>query len=137
MNGLFGSMAAFGTTEDLMQRLLTVETRKSSQRTMLWTTVVSLGVLVIHLSIGTALFAFYGQHPAEGLPSNLETIFPHFIGHVMPSWLRGLLLSSIVLASIDSPLAALATSFVTDIYQPFAIGSAVPPETFTICARRG
>ncbi len=118
LNGLFGSMAGFGTDQDLMQRLLTVETRTSSQRTMLWTTVVSLGVLVIHLAIGTALFAFYRQHSAEPLPANLETIFPHFIGHVMPSWLRGLLLSSIVLASIDSPLAALATSFVTDIYRP-------------------
>ena len=118
LNGLFGSTAAFGTDQDLMQRLLTVETRRSSQRTMLWTTGVSLFVLAIHLAIGTALFAFYAQHPAEPRPANLETIFPHFIGHVMPAWLRGLLLSSIVLASIDSPLAALATSFVTDIYRP-------------------
>ncbi len=101
-----------------MQRLLTVETRKSSQRTMLWTTGVSLFVLVIHLAIGTALYAFYAQNPSEGLPANLEAIFPHFIGHAMPGFLRGLMLSSIVLASIDSPLAALATSFITDVYQP-------------------
>jgi Na+/proline symporter len=34
LNGLVGSMAAFGTDHDLMQRLLTVETRGESQRTL-------------------------------------------------------------------------------------------------------
>jgi solute:Na+ symporter, SSS family len=32
--------------------------------------------------------------------------------------LRGVMLSAIVLASIDSPLGSLAASFVTDIYRP-------------------
>jgi Na+/proline symporter len=36
----------------------------------------------------------------------------------MPSLLRGLLLAAIVMASIDSPLASLTASFVTDIYRP-------------------
>ena len=36
----------------------------------------------------------------------------------MPAALRGLMLSAIVLASIDSPLGSLAASFVTDIYRP-------------------
>jgi len=34
LNGLVGSMAAFGTDHDLMQRLLTVETRCQSQLTV-------------------------------------------------------------------------------------------------------
>ena len=119
LNGLFGSMAALGTDQDLMQRLLTVETRKESQRTVLAAAAVSLIVLSIHLCIGTLLFVFYRQNSGLPLPENLEAIFPHFIGHVMPSWLRGLLLTSIVLASIDSPLASLATSFVVDLYRPF------------------
>jgi len=37
----------------------------------------------------------------------------------MPPVLRGLMLSVIVLASIDSPLASLSASFVTDLYRPF------------------
>jgi Na+/proline symporter len=40
----------------------------------------------------------------------------------MPPVMRGLLLSAIVLASIDSPLASLATSFVTDLYKPMRPG---------------
>src|SRR5581483_9744046 len=35
--------------------------------------------------------------------------------------LRGLMLSAIVLASIDSPLGSLAASFVTDIYRPLIV----------------
>jgi len=118
LNGLFGSMAAFGTDQDLMQRLLTVETRRESQKTMTLTIPTSLLVLLIHLLVGAGLFVFYRQHAELPLPEKLDKIFPHFIGHVMPPVMRGLLLSAIVLASIDSPLASLATSFVTDIYRP-------------------
>ncbi len=118
LNGLFGSLAALGTDQELMQRLLTVETRSKSQRTMLLTTVGSLLVLLIYLGIGASLFAFYKQNPGLALPAQADKIFPHFIGQVMPAFMRGLLLSAIVMASIDSPLGSLSTSFVTDIYRP-------------------
>ncbi len=118
LNGFFGSMAAFGTDHELMQRLLTVETRQKSQRTMILTPFGSVFVLGIYLLIGACLYVFYVQHPALSIPAKLDTIFPHFIGNVMPAGLRGLILAAIVMASIDSPLASLSASFVTDIYKP-------------------
>jgi SSS family transporter len=118
MNGFLGSMAAFGTDHELMQRLLTVETRKASQRTMITTPFASFFVLLIFLSVGTCLYVFYQQNPALSLPAKADAIFPHFIGNVMPPILRGLLLGAVVMASIDSPLASLTASFVTDIYKP-------------------
>ncbi len=36
----------------------------------------------------------------------------------MPPFMRGLMLAAIVMASIDSPLGSLTSSFVTDIYRP-------------------
>jgi SSS family transporter len=120
LNGFFGSMAAFGTDHDLMQRLLTVETRRESQRTLAITPLGTLLTLIIYLGLGAALFAFYAQHPH--LPvSRPDDIVPHFVGQIMPPLLRGLMLSAIVLASIDSPLGSLAASFVTDIYRPFLV----------------
>lgn len=118
LNGFFGSMAAFGTDHELMQRLLTVETRRRSQRAMLATIGVSFCVLAIYLSIGTGLFVFYFQHPELALPRELDKIYPHFTVQVMPALLRGLMLSAIFMASIDSPLASLTASFVTDLYRP-------------------
>ncbi|HEV8141761.1 MAG TPA: sodium/solute symporter [Methylomirabilota bacterium] len=117
LNGFVGSMAAFGTDHDLMQRLLTVETRRESQRTLAITPLGTLVTLIIYLSLGAGLYAFYQQHP--GLPvSRPDEIVPHFVGQVMPPLLRGFMLSAIVVASIDSPLGSLAASFVTDIYRP-------------------
>jgi solute:Na+ symporter, SSS family len=118
LNGFFGSMAAFGTDQETMQRLLTVETRRASQKTMLLTPIGSLLVMFIFLAVGTCLYAFYVQHPGAPLPAKLDEIFPHFIEQTMPPLLRGLMLAAIVLASIDSPLGSLSTSFVTDIYRP-------------------
>src|SRR2546425_10339574 len=48
LNGFIGSMAAFGTDHDLMQRLLTVETRRASQRTLALTPIGTLLPLVIY-----------------------------------------------------------------------------------------
>jgi SSS family transporter len=117
LNGLIGSMAAFGTDHDLMQRLLTVETRRQSQRTLALTPLGTLVTLLVYLSLGAALFAFYTQH---GMPAiaHADEILPHFVRDALPAGLRGLMLTAIVLASIDSPLGSLAASFVTDIYRP-------------------
>ena len=120
LNGLVGSMAAFGTDHDLMQRLLTVETRRESQRTLSLTPLGTFVTLAIYLSLGAGLFTFYAQHPE--LPvSRPDAILPHFVQQVMPAVMRGLMLSAIVLASIDSPLGSLSASFVTDIYRPLLV----------------
>ncbi len=120
LNGVVGSMAAFGTDHDLMQRLLTVETRRESQRTLALTPLGTLATLLIYLSLGSALYTFYAQHAALAV-SRPDEILPHFVQQVMPVVLRGLMLSAIVLASIDSPLGSLAASFVTDIYRPLLV----------------
>jgi solute:Na+ symporter, SSS family len=117
-NGFFGSMAAFGTDQELMSRLLTVETRSKSQRAMVATPIASGIVLLIYLTIGASLYSFYAGQPGLPLPAKLDGIFPHFIAHSMPVLLRGLLLWMIALASMDTPLASLTASFVTDIYRP-------------------
>jgi SSS family transporter len=120
LNGFIGSMAAFGTDHDLMQRLLTVETRRESQRTLALTPIGTLLTLAIYMSLGAGLYAFYTTNPT--LPvSRPDEILPHFVQQVMPAFLRGLMLSAIVLASIDSPLGSLSASFVTDVYRPLIV----------------
>ncbi|MGQ9920288.1 MAG: sodium:solute symporter family transporter [Desulfobacca sp.] len=118
LNGLFGSLAAFGTDQEIMQRLLTVETRQISQKTMLLTPLGSGLVIFIFLYLGSCLYTFYAQHPELPLPTKGDEIFPHFIGQQMVAGWRGLMLAAVIMASIDSPLGSLTTSFVTDLYRP-------------------
>ena len=118
LNGFVGSVAAYGTDHELMQRLLTLETREKSQKTTLATPLVGLFVLSLYLLIGCGLFVFYQQHPGIALPAKLDDIYPFFVGDQMPVILRGLILSVVIMASIDSPLGSLSASFVTDIYRP-------------------
>ena len=118
LNGFVGSTAAFGTDHEMTQKLLTVETRRESQKTILLSIAGSFLTLVIFVFVGSLLFVYYKQNPGMALPEKLDKIYPHFTAQVMPSVLRGLVLTAIVMASIDSPLASLTAVFVTDLYKP-------------------
>jgi Na+/proline symporter len=117
-NAFFIGLAVFGTDQELMQRLLTVKTRKTSQKTIISTILAGFPVLCLYLGIGTLLFVFYHQNPSMPQPEKIKEVFSHFVANSLPSGLKGLMLSAIVLASIDSPLSSLSSSFVTDIYRP-------------------
>jgi SSS family solute:Na+ symporter len=123
-NAFFIGLAVFGTDQELMQRLLTVKTRKASQKTIISTILVGLPVLCIYLGIGTLLYVFYQQNPGIAHPEKAKEVFSHFVANSLPIGLKGLMLSVIVLASIDSPLSSLSSSFVTDIYRPLIKKSA-------------
>jgi SSS family solute:Na+ symporter len=117
-NGLFLGLATFGTDQEMVQRLLTVETRGSSQRTVTATILAVLPVYWLYLLVGTLLYVFYQQHPGLSLPQETKEILPHFVRTVLPAGLKGLVLGAIIMASIDSPLNSLSASFVSDIYRP-------------------
>jgi solute:Na+ symporter, SSS family len=117
-NAFFIGLAVFGTDQELMQRVLTVETRKKSQNTVLMTMTAALPVLCIYLAIGTLLYVFYQQNPSTPAPQKAKEIIAYFTANSLPIGLKGLILSAIILASIDSPLSSLSASFVTDIYRP-------------------
>lgn len=117
-SGLFIGLASFGTDQEMVQRLLTVETRRSSQKTIISTILTVLPVYWLYLLVGTLLYVFYQQNPSLLLPGELKEILPHFARNVLPAGLKGLVLGAIFMASVDSPLSSLSSSFVTDIYRP-------------------
>jgi Na+/proline symporter len=111
-------MASFGTDQENVQRLLTVQTRRLSQRTLVSTIATVIPITCIYLAIGTLLYVFYRQHPLVPRPEEAKEVLSYFVAHSLPAGLKGLLLAAIILASIDSPLSSLCSSFVTDIYRP-------------------
>jgi SSS family transporter len=118
INAFFVGLAVFGTDQELVQRLLTVRTRRNSQHAILGTMAAALPLLLLYLSLGTLLYVFFRQNPGLIGPGEDKAVLSHFVSTALPAGLRGLMLSAIVLASIDSPLSSLSTSFVTDIYRP-------------------
>ncbi len=118
ISGFFIGLVSFGTDQEMVQRLLTVETRKSSQKTIISTIFTVLPVYWLYLLVGTLLFVFYQQNSSLSLPQELKEILPHFSRNVLPNGLKGLVLGAIFMASVDSPLSSLSSSFVTDIYRP-------------------
>ena len=119
ISGFFIGLVSFGTDQEMVQRLLTVETRRSSQKTIISTIFTVLPVYWLYLLVGTLLFVFYQQNVASlSPPDELKEILPHFTRNVLPNGLKGLVLGAIFMASVDSPLSSLSSSFVTDIYRP-------------------
>jgi len=134
INAFFIGLASFGTDQEMMQRLLTVETRRKSQRTMLSTILMYIAITCLYLAIGTLLFVFYRQNPSVPGPDKAKEVLSHFVAHCLPAGLKGLMLAAIVMASIDSPLSSLASSFVTDIYRPLT-GSRAGERHYLIVSR--
>jgi solute:Na+ symporter, SSS family len=125
VNAFFIGLAVFGTDQELMQRLLTVRTRKTSQKTILFTILAAFPILCIYLGIGTLLYVFYRQNPGALQPDKAKEVLSHFTANFLPVGLKGLILSAIILASIDSPLSSLSSSFVMDIYRPLIKKNAI------------
>jgi SSS family transporter len=116
-NAFFIGLAVFGTDQELMQRLLTVKTRKKSQNAIFMTIATAFPILCVYLAIGTLLYVFFQQNPQAIQPAKAKEVLSYFTANFLPAGLKGLILSAIILASIDSPLSSLSSSFVTDIYR--------------------
>jgi solute:Na+ symporter, SSS family len=121
--GFFQSSAAYGTDQDMTQRLLACNDPKKARWSLMVSGLVGIPITLLFLSIGVCLYAYAQHHPelVVGMTDN-DHVFPRFILTSMPEGLRGLLLAAVASAamgSTDSALASLSTSFVIDFYKPF------------------
>lgn len=121
--GFFNSSAAYGTDQDLMQRLLACKDPRKARWSLVAWGLGGIPLVFLFLSIGASLYAYSQFHPEliAGMKDN-DHIFPRFILTVMPHGLRGLLLAAVASAamgSADSALASLSTAFTVDFYKPF------------------
>ena len=111
ITGFVGSLAAFGTDQETLQRLFCARSRISAQQAVIFAAAGAGLVLVLFLALGTGLFVFYEQRTALALPASPDTALAHFAAQALSAEKRGLLLAGFVLASIDLPLVGLATVF--------------------------
>lgn len=113
--------AAFGTDQDMVQRLLTAETYKKSRRSLITAAIMDLPIYATFTFIGVLLIAYYQQQP-RFKPAASADAFASYILYVMPAGVRGLVLAGVfatAMGSLSAALNALATSATNDWYIPF------------------
>jgi Na+/proline symporter len=121
------NMAAFGTDQDMVQRMLTAETYKKARRSLITAAFMDLPIAAAFTFIGILLFVYYRQDPrflptdAAGKVSNAN-VFGSYILNVLPVGIRGLILAGVfatAMGSLSAALNALATSATNDWYIPY------------------
>ncbi|MBW3635033.1 MAG: sodium:solute symporter [Armatimonadetes bacterium] len=114
------NMAAFGTDQDMVQRMLTAETHQKARRSLITAAFVDLPIAATFTFIGILLFVFYQQDPTFKPVANSD-VFGSYILNVMPVGIRGLVLAGVfatAMGSLSAALNSLATSATNDWYLP-------------------
>ncbi len=114
------NMGAFGTDQDMVQRLLTAETQAKSRRSLMTAAVMDIPIATAFTFIGVLLVAFYKLNPSMQ-PKSTADVFGAYILNVMPAGIRGLVLAGVfatAMGSLSAALNALATSATNDFYVP-------------------
>ena len=121
VGGAFITMASHGTDQDIVQRLLTAKDVRSSRRALILSGILDIPIVLLFLSIGTLLFAYYHTFPDSTLPKKTDEIFPHFIATSLPRGLAGLVVAgvlSVAMGSLSAAMNALASTVVFDFWKP-------------------
>src|SRR5258708_461712 len=113
------TFATHGTDQDLVQRMLTCKGSRQGSMSVVFSGLISIPMVLLFLTIGTALYAFYLHHPDLKLllPARQDQIFPHFIVHQLPIGVRGLVIAAVFAAAMSttsSAIGALALVAVID-----------------------
>lgn len=115
------NMAAFGTDQDMVQRMLTAETYQKARRSLLTAAFMDVPIAAAFTFIGILLYVFYTQDPTYRPAANSD-VFGSYILNVMPVGIRGLVLAGVfatAMGSLSAALNALATSATNDWYIPY------------------
>lgn len=113
-----GNMAAFGTDQDMVQRLLTAETHQKARRSLITAAFMDLPIAAAFTFIGILLYAYYTIDPTYRPAANAD-VFGSYILNVMPVGIRGAVLAGVfatAMGSFSAALNALATSATNDWY---------------------
>jgi SSS family transporter len=121
IGAIFTNMGAFGTDQDMVQRLLTAETYQKSRRSLITAAFMDIPIAAGFAFIGVLLVVYFSKEPRFKPPDNSD-VFGSYIINVMPPGVRGLVLAGVfatAMGSLSAALNALATSATNDWYIPY------------------
>jgi len=128
-------VAAFGTDQDLTQRMLTCKTPGKATWAVILSNLLGWPVVLLFLVVGLLLWVEEQVHGPilPDLPDQGDrAVFLRFILRDMPLGLRGLMVAGLfaaAMSSLDSVLNAMAASTVADWLRPLRSSVGSPPRT--------
>ncbi|MCW8963455.1 MAG: sodium:solute symporter [Gammaproteobacteria bacterium] len=118
--GIVENLKNFSVDQNYIQRFLSAPSEREARKSLWLGGLLYIPVSALFFMIGTALFVYYLNIPAENLPAKADQVFPYFIVHELPVGLVGLVIAGVLAAgmsTLDSSLNSSATVWTIDFYQ--------------------
>jgi len=124
--GLIAWLTEYSSNQNTIQRYCASKSTSEARKAMFIAVLSSLPIWAFYMFLGTALFVFFQQFPANAPQEMLdgtraaEQILPYFISNHLPAGVAGLVIASALAAamsSLDSSINAISTVSVVDIYR--------------------
>jgi SSS family transporter len=126
------NIAAFGLDQDMTQRMLTCKDAKQASKSMLWSVILVIPVMLLFIVIGLLLYVFYQRPDLMGLndgelinqtfSGEKVTIFMYYVLNELPAGVKGFVTIGVIaaaLSTLNSGLNSMASVLVQDIYKPW------------------
>lgn len=134
------NIAAFGLDQDMTQRVLSCKNEKEAAKSLIFSILLTIPVVLLFMAIGSLLFVFYQESEVvQNFEGENITIFMYYILNEMPEGLRGLVTVGAIaaaLSSTNSVLGAMASVAIEDLYKPWKLQKAPTSEAHFIQASR-
>lgn len=152
--GFFINLSNFGIDQNYVQRYHTASSQKQASQGIWLCVYCYVPISLIFFFIGTALFAYFQQHPElietvksqaaleKGVPVSYlqptdygDKVLPYFMVNKVPTGLLGLIIAAILsaaMSTISSGMNASATVFLKDIYQRHINRNVTPKQEMTV-----
>ena len=121
VGGVVANLASYTSDQCVVQRYMTTKDEQGAARSILFNGVLSFVNSMVFFTLGVALWTFFRSNPSlleVTMPKN-DSVFPLFIGGVLPVGVSGLILAAVAAATMSTLSANLnsaASAFTTDFF---------------------
>ena len=134
LGGIIGgavlTAATHGTDQMFVQRLLATGSPKRAKQAVIASGFLVFAQVLLFLSIGSLLYAFYQTAPPAVPFASNDSVFPRFIAEELPLGLGGLVIAAVfaaAMSTLSSSLNSLASASTIDLWRR-SVRSGLPDE---------
>ena len=143
LGGIIGgavlTAATHGTDQMFVQRLLATGSPKRAKQAVIASGFLVFAQVLLFLSIGSLLYAFYQTAPPAVPFASNDSVFPRFIAEELPLGLGGLVIAAVfaaAMSTLSSSLNSLASASTIDLWRR-SVRSGLPDEVYDNVTEQG